>query len=133
MDEALDDILLVSPHNHAADARVVRLGPEVPRVGRISAVLKRNEVVFLVAGHVVGMRHAEGGIDLPCPWVDDLRPRLMDGVPRIPEAASSSACPVYSAGGRISFVLQRGLQMLSWMFRWVTCGFAAPGVLTGSG
>jgi hypothetical protein len=32
-----------------------------------------------------------------------------------------------------SVPVHRGLQMLSLMFRCVTCGFATPGVLTGLG
>ena len=40
---------------------------------------------------------------------------------------------VYCAGGRMSLVLHRRLHMVSPMFRCVTSGFAAPGVLTGSG
>ena len=42
-------------------------------------------MVLLVTGHVVGMRHAPGGIDLSRAWVDELRPRLMDGVPVFPK------------------------------------------------
>jgi hypothetical protein len=81
MDEALDDILLASAHDCPAPPSVVWLGPEVPRIRRIPAVFEGNEVVFFVAGHVVGMRNAPGGIDLPCAWVDELRPCLVDSVP----------------------------------------------------
>jgi hypothetical protein len=42
-------------------------------------------VVFFVAGHVVGMRNAPGGIDLPRVWVDELRLCLMDSVPVFPK------------------------------------------------
>ena len=38
MDEILNDIFLVSPHNHAAHMRVKLFWPEVPRVCRISSV-----------------------------------------------------------------------------------------------
>ena len=85
MDEALDDVLLVSAHDYPADPSVVWLGKEVLRVRRMSAVFEGNKVVFLVAGHVVGMRHAPGGIDLPRAWVDELRPCLMDSVPVFPK------------------------------------------------
>jgi hypothetical protein len=40
---------------------------------------------------------------------------------------------LYCAGGRMASVLQRRLHIVSPMFRCVTCEFAAPGVLTGSG
>src|ERR1035438_7640088 len=38
-------------------------------------------MVFFVTGHVVGMRNAPGGIDLPRVWVDKFRPCLLDRVP----------------------------------------------------
>ena len=43
------------------------------------------QVVFLVAGHVIGMRNASGGIDLPRVGVDEFCPCLMDGVPVFPK------------------------------------------------
>jgi len=62
VDEALDHILLVSAHDDAADHRVVGLRPKVPWVGGVPAVFQGNQVVFLIAGHVVGMHCAPGGI-----------------------------------------------------------------------
>ena len=59
-----------------------------PRAG----VFQGNQVVLLIAGHVVGMRNAPGRIDLPRVWIDELRPCLMEQCPRIPEAVSLSAC-----------------------------------------
>ncbi len=55
MDEALDDILLVRPHDYAPHVRVIRFGEEILRVCRIPAVFERNKVLFLVAGEVVGV------------------------------------------------------------------------------
>jgi hypothetical protein len=85
MDEALDHILLVSAHDCAADTRVIWLWPEVPRVCRIPAVFERNKMVLLIAGHIVGMRNAPGGIDLPCAWIGELRPCLMHSVAVFPK------------------------------------------------
>ena len=42
-------------------------------------------MVLLIAGHVVEMGNAPGDIDLPRARVDELRPRLADGVPVLPE------------------------------------------------
>jgi hypothetical protein len=98
MNEGLDDILLVSAHNHAADTRVIGFGPEVPRVCRISAVFEGNKVVLLMTGHVVGMRHAPGGIDLPRAWIDELRPRLMDSVPVFPKLFPFQPARVFRRG-----------------------------------
>ena len=89
-------------------------------------------MVLLVARHVVGTRHAPGRIDLPGAWIDKLSPLLWMVSPYSRSCLLFSLL-VYSEGGRISFVLQWELQILSLMFRCVTCGFAAPGVLTGSG
>ena len=60
VDEALDDILLMSADDDAAHVRVIRFGKEIPWVRGVSAVFQGNEVVFFVASHVVGMRHAPG-------------------------------------------------------------------------
>jgi len=43
VDESLDDILLVSAHDHAAHVRVIWLGPEVPWVRGVAAVFEGNE------------------------------------------------------------------------------------------
>jgi hypothetical protein len=42
VDEALDHVLLVCAHDYAADARVIRLRPEFPRVLRVAAVFERD-------------------------------------------------------------------------------------------
>ena len=81
MDEALDYILLVSAHDYAADLCVIWFGKEILRLCWIPAVFERNKVVLLIAGRVVGMRHAPGGIDFSRGWVDELRPCLMDSIP----------------------------------------------------
>ena len=96
--KALDDILLVSAHDRAADLRVIRLGPEVPRVRGVAAVFEGNKVVFLVAGHVVGMRNAPGGIDLSRVRVDELRPCLMDSVPVFPKLLPLQLARVFRRG-----------------------------------
>ena len=41
--------------------------------------------VLLVTGHVVGMRHAAGSVELPRAWVDQFCSRLVDGVPVFPK------------------------------------------------
>ena len=64
MDEALDDILLMSAHDDPAYVRVIWLRPQVPWVRRISAVFEGNKMVLLITSHVVGMRNAPGAIDL---------------------------------------------------------------------
>jgi len=61
-----------------------------------------------------------------CSFVDELHPVAQ-------HAVHEARLLVYSDGSRISLVLHSRLQMLSWTFRCVTCGFTAPGVLTGSG
>ena len=81
MDEGLDDIFLVSAHDCAADPRVIWLGPEIPWVYGVAAVFERNQVVFLIAGRVVRMRHAPSGVDLSRPRIDEFGPGLMDWIP----------------------------------------------------
>jgi len=101
VDEILDHILLASAHDDAAHVRVVCvasrlepprpgewLGPQVSRVRGVAGVFERDEVVLLVAGQVVGTRHAPGRIDLPCGWVDEFRPCLMDSVAVFPKLLS---------------------------------------------
>ena len=88
----------MSAHDHAAHVRVIWLGPEVPRVGGVASVFERNEVVLLVAGHVVGMRHAAGRVDLPRGCVDKLRPRLMHGVPVFPKLLPLQPARVFGWG-----------------------------------
>ena len=85
MDESLDDIFLVSARDYPTDLRVIWLRPEVPGISLIAAVFEGNKVVFLIAGWVVGMRHAPGGINLPRFWIDELRPCLMHSVPVFPK------------------------------------------------
>ena len=98
MDEGLDDVLLVSAHDYASDLSVVRLWPEVSWVGWITPVFERNEVVLLVAGHVVGMRQAPGGIDPPGAWVDKLRSCLVHPVPIFPKLLSLQLARVSCRG-----------------------------------
>src|ERR1035437_6248048 len=95
VDEALDDIFLVSAHNYPANLRVIRLGPEIPWVCRVSAVFEGNKVVFLVAGHVVGMRNAPSCIDLPRVWIDEFGPYLMDSVPVFPKLSPLQLARVF--------------------------------------
>jgi hypothetical protein len=80
VDEFLHDILLASAHDAAADPSIEWLRPEVLRVHRIPPGLKRNQMVFFVAGHVIGMGHAPNGIDLLRAPVDEFRSCLMDGI-----------------------------------------------------
>jgi hypothetical protein len=89
-------------------------------------------VILLVAGHVVGMCHAPGGVHFSRAWVDKLRSRLVHGVPGFPKLLPLQPVRVFGWGPD-EFRAPQGLQMLSLMFRCATCGFAAPGVLTGSG
>src|ERR1017187_4176839 len=81
MDETLNDIFLMSAHNHATHVCVVGLGKKIPGVSGVAAVFQGYEMVFLVASHAVGMRHAPGGIGLPGVWIDEFRPGLVDRVP----------------------------------------------------
>src|SRR5690349_13258829 len=85
MDIALDDILLPSPHNHAANSGVIGLGPEIVRVSGIATVFKRDQMILFVAGHVIGMRHATGPVDSPGVWIDQFSPCLMHGIPILPK------------------------------------------------
>ena len=81
MDESLDDIFLVRAHDDPTNLRVIRLRPEISWVCWVAPVFEGNEVVFFVAGWIVGMRHAPGGIDLSRVWIDELCPCLMDSIP----------------------------------------------------
>jgi len=87
----------LSAHDDAAHVRVVRLGPEVPRVRGV-AVFEGNKMVLLVAGHVVGMRHAAGRFHLADAWVDKLRPCLVDGVPVFPKLLPFQLARVFRRG-----------------------------------
>src|ERR1039457_5208185 len=81
VDEALDDVFLVCPHDDAAHMRVIGFGKEISWIRRVAAVFQGYQVVLLIAGHVVGMSHAPGGIDLSRVGIDEFRPALMDSVP----------------------------------------------------
>src|ERR1017187_5906534 len=83
VDEALDNVFLVGPHDDAANMSVIRFGKKIPWIHRVAAVFQGYQVVFFIAGHVVGMRHAPGGIYLSRVWIDEFRPGLMDSVPNI--------------------------------------------------
>src|ERR1017187_10609893 len=81
VDETLDDILLVRPHDHATHVRVIRFRKEIPWVCGVATVFKGYQVVFLITCHVIGMRHAPSGIDLTCAGIYEFRPCLMNYVP----------------------------------------------------
>ena len=76
VDEALNDVLLMRANDDAAHVGVIGFGKEIPWVRGIAAVFKRYEVVFLITGHVVGVRHAIGRIDLSRVGIDKFRPGL---------------------------------------------------------
>src|ERR1035438_8794471 len=85
VDEALDDVFLVCPHDDAAHMRVIGFGKEISWIRRVAAVFQGYQVVLLIAGHVVGMSHAPGGIDLSRVGIDEFCPALMDSVPVLPK------------------------------------------------
>ena len=85
VDEALDDILLVSAHDDAAHVGVVGFGKEISWVRGMTPGSKGYQVVLLIAGHIVGMYNAPRGIDLTCAGVDEFSPSLMDSVPVSPK------------------------------------------------
>ncbi len=98
VDEALNHIFLVSAHNGAADPGVVRLGPEVARVHWVAPIFERNQVVLLVARHVVGVGHAAGGINLAGTRVDEFRPRLVHGVAVFPKLLPLQFARIFRRG-----------------------------------
>ena len=85
MDETLNYILLMSADDDAAHVGVIRFGKEIPSVRWMSPVFQGNKVVLLIAGHVIGMHYAPGGIDLPRIGIYEFRPGLVDGVPVSPK------------------------------------------------
>ena len=95
----------------------------------MAAVFNRDQMVLLVAGYIVGMRHAAGDVDFAGDWIDQFRSRLMDPVSILPKLFPFRSVRV-SEGGRTSLVLQWRLHILSLMFAWVISAFAAPGVTT---
>lgn len=51
----------------------------------MAADFKRDQMVLLVAGHIVGMRHAAGDVDFAGDSIDQFRSRLMDRVFVLPK------------------------------------------------
>jgi hypothetical protein len=78
------------------------------------------------------MPHTLGGSTFPLAWLISSRPYLMDSVPVLLELLPLQPAGLFRRRSD-DLVLHPGLQMLSWMFPWASCGLAAPGVLAGSG
>lgn len=98
VDEALDDILLVRSHYHASNLSVIRLGKEISRVRGVATVFEGNKVVFLIAGHVVGVHHASGCVNLSRILIDEFRPWLMDGILVFPKLLPLQLAGVFRWG-----------------------------------
>lgn len=78
--------------------RVIRIGKKIAGIRRVAAVFQGYQGVLLIASHVVRVRHAPGGIDLPCRGIDEFRLCLMNGTPVFPELFPFQLARVFSRG-----------------------------------